>query len=74
MDSINMDNGFRIDYIETDGSKHFTFFGMPMASFKISEDDVADVVTMMFGNAHPGCKIISMEKCSAADYDKMISK
>lgn len=67
-------DGFKINYISADGDKAVTWFGMPMASFdvsRLSQKDVVGMVSMMFGNAHPGCEVVSIEPCKHGDFEAM---
>lgn len=43
-----------------------TFLGSPMSSMKIKDEE--GVVRMMFGLAHSGCEIVSMQKCDFDDW------
>lgn len=55
--------GFTIKYRDKNGKEEETFMGSPMSSFdisKLSEEDNKNLVLMFFGQAHPGCKVISV--------------
>lgn len=61
-------NGYKIIYLDLDGSKHETWFGEPIYNFDIS-DSLVDIVKFMFIQAHPGCSIISCSPCKFKDFD-----
>lgn len=63
-------DGYKIVYKEPDGTITDTFFAEPMSSFSLPKLSNMDVVKLMFANAHPGCTIVSIERCSLEDFTK----
>ena len=63
-------DGYKVVYKEPDGTITDTFFGEPMANFSLSGLNNMDVIELMFGFAHPGCEILSIERCSLKDVTK----
>ena len=64
-------DGFKIDYISSNGEKNTTWFGRPISSMDISklqEKHIVQMVDMFFSNAYPGCDIVSIESCKQDDY------
>ena len=57
-------NGYKVVYKEPDGTIKDTLFGEPMANFSLLNLSNMDVIEFMFGFAHPGCDIISIERCN----------
>lgn len=66
---IYMD-GYKIVYKEPDGTITDTFFGEPELNFCLTNLSNMDVVMMFFDYAHPGCEIVSIERCSFEEFSK----
>ncbi len=66
---IYMD-GYKIVYKEPDGTITDTFFGEPMFDISLPNLSNMEVIKFMFGIAHPGCDIVSIELCSLKDFMK----
>lgn len=63
-------DGYKIVYKESDGSTNATFFGEPGLNFCLTNLSNMDVVMMFFDHAHPGCEVISIERCSLEEFRK----
>lgn len=63
-------DGYKVVYKEPDGTITDTFFGEPMANFSLPNLSNMDVIEFTFGFAHPGCEILSIERCSLKDVTK----
>lgn len=63
-------DGYKVVYKEPDGTITNTFFGEPMANFSLPNLSNMDVIEFTFGFAHPGCEILSIERCSLKDVMK----
>ena len=63
-------DGYKIVYKEPDGTITDTFFSEPMLSFSLLNLSNMEVIMSLFGNAHPGCEIISIECCSLKEFMK----
>lgn len=63
-------DGYKVVYSELDGAITSTFFGEPMASFGLSKSEYTDIVKLMFSNAHPGCKIMSIRRCTLEEFQQ----
>lgn len=63
-------DGYKIVYKEPDRTITDTFFNEPMLSFSLPGSSNMEVIKLMFGNAHPGCDIISIERCSLEEFMK----
>lgn len=63
-------DGYKIVYKEPDGIITDTFFGESMLNFCLSNLSNMDVVMIFFDYAHPGCEIISIERCSLEEFRK----
>ena len=61
-------DGYKIVYREPDGTITDTFFAEPMSSFSLPKSSNTDIVKLMFGNAHPNCKIVSISSCTYDEY------
>lgn len=57
-------DGYKIVYKEPDGTTTDTFFCEPELNFRLTNLSNIDVVMMFFDYAHPGCEIVSIERCS----------
>lgn len=57
-------DGYKIVYKEPDGTVTATFFGC------LANLSNMDVVMMFFNYAHPGCEMISIERCSLEEFSK----
>lgn len=66
---IYMD-GYKIVYKEPDGTITDTFFGEPMFDISLPNLSNMEVIKFMFGIAHPGCDIVSIELCSLKEFMK----
>ena len=63
-------DGYKIVYKEPDGTITHTFFGEPELNFCLTNLSNMDVVMMFFDYAHPGCEVISIERCSLEEFRK----
>lgn len=63
-------NGYKIVYKELDGTTKATFFSEPALNFCLTNLSNMDVVRMFFDYAHPGCEVISIERCSLEEFGK----
>lgn len=63
-------DGYKVVYKEPDGTIKDTFFDEPMANFSLPNVSNMDVIEFMFGFAHLGCEILSIERCSLKDFMK----
>lgn len=63
-------DGYKIVYKEPDSTITDTFFNEPMLNFSLPKLSNMEVIKLMFGNAHPGCDIISIERCSLKEFMK----
>ena len=63
-------DGYKIIYKEPDGTTTATFFGEPVLNFCLPNLSNMEVIMLLFGNAHPGCKIVSIECCSLKEFMK----
>ena len=64
-------DGYKIVYKEPDGTIVDTFFfGEPMSDFSLSGTSNMEVIKLIFGFAHPGCDIVSIERCSLKEFTK----
>lgn len=59
--------GYKITYIELDGSTSSIFYGEPVTNMKM---DVVSIIQLMFFNSHPGCVLLHCEPCSLDKYYK----
>ena len=64
---IYMD-GYKIVYKEPDGTITDTFFGEPMFDISLPNLSNMEVIKFVFGFAHPGCDIVSIERCSLKEF------
>lgn len=64
-------NGFKINYIEKDGSRSSTFYGEPVTNMNLS---AAEIIQLMFFQAHPGCVMLSCTRCTLEAYKSETSK
>lgn len=53
---------YRILYVNEKGDRALTFFGDPLTSLSLSEDDLYSYVQILFSRAHPNCHIIEITK------------
>lgn len=60
-------DGYIITYVDKKGQKEDTFFSDPVSSFGGGFDG-AEIIRVMFFNAHPGCKIISMKRAAFSSF------
>lgn len=63
-------DGYKIVYKEPDGTITETFFGEPMTNISLPEQCYMGVIKLFFGSAHPGCEIVSIERCSLEEFRK----
>lgn len=63
-------DGYKIVYKEPDGTTTATFFGELEPNFCLTNLSNMDVVTLFFDYAHPGCDIVSIERCSSKEFMK----
>lgn len=62
-------DGYKIVYKELDGTTTATFFGEPALNFCSNLSNM-DIVMLLFDYAHPGCEMISIERCSLDEFSK----
>lgn len=63
-------DGYKIVYKEPDGTIIDTFFGEPMLNFCLPNLSNMEIIKLMFSMAHPGCDIVSIERCSLNKFMK----
>lgn len=63
-------DGYKIIYKEPDGTTTVTFFGEPVLNFCLPNLSNTEVVMHFFAYAHPGCEMISIERCSFEEFMK----
>lgn len=63
-------DGYKIVYKEPDGTITDTFFGEPTTNIGLPKQCYMDVIKLFFGSAHPGCEIVSIERCSFEEFRK----
>lgn len=63
-------DGYKIVYKEPDGTITDTFFSEPMSGFSLPNLSNMEVIKSMFGIEHPGCDIVSIERCSLKEFVK----
>lgn len=63
-------DGYKIVYKEPDGTIIDTFFGEPMTNMSLPKQCYMDVIKLLFGSAHPGCEIVSIERCGLKKFMK----
>lgn len=63
-------DGYKIVYKEPDGTVTNTFFGEPMSNISLRKQCYMEVIKLLFGSAHPGCEIVSIERCSLKEFKK----
>lgn len=63
-------DGYKIVYKEPDGTITDTFFGEPIINISLPKKCYMEVIKLFFGSAHPGCEIVSIERCSLKKYKK----
>lgn len=63
-------DGYKIVYKEPDGTITDTFFGEPMTNIRLPKQCYMEVIKLLFGSAHPGCEIVSIERCSFEEFRK----
>lgn len=61
-------DGYKIVYKETDGTITDTFFGEPMFNISLPNLSNLEVIKFVFGFAHLGCDIVSIERCSLKEF------
>lgn len=61
-------DGYKIVYKEPDGTITATSFGVPVLNFSLTNLSNMDVAMLFFDFAHPGCEIISIERCSLEEF------
>lgn len=63
-------DGYKIIYKEPDGTITDTFFSEPMLNISLPKLCNMEVIKLLFGSAHPGCEISSIECCSLKEFMK----
>ena len=63
-------DGYKIVYKVLDGTITDVFFGEPMLNFCLPNLSIMEVIKLMFSVAHPGCDIVSIERCSLKEFMK----
>lgn len=63
-------DGYKIVYKEPDGTITDTFFGEPMTNISLPKQCSMEVIKLLFGSAHLGCEIVSIERCSLKKFKK----
>ena len=63
-------DGYKIVYKEPDGTVTNTFFCEPMINISLPKQCYMEVIKVLFGSAHPGCDIVSIERCSLKKFKK----
>lgn len=63
-------DGYKIVYKEPDGTITDTFFREPMLNISLPKLCNMEVIKLLFGSAHPGCEILSIECCSLKEFMK----
>lgn len=53
--------GYRILFLNPDGSKDTTFFGLPISNVPLDDISPSDLVLFMFSMAHPGCSVLDIK-------------
>lgn len=63
-------DGYKIVYNEPDGTINDTFFNEPLLNFCLPKLSNMDVIKLLFVGVHPGCEIVSIERCSFEEFMK----
>lgn len=63
-------DGYKIIYKEPDGTTTDAFFGEPVLDFCLLNLSNMEVVKLFFAYAHPGCEMISIERCGFEEFRK----
>lgn len=63
-------DGYKIVYKRPDGVTTDTFFGESMSNFCLPNLSNMEIIKLMFSTAHPGCDILSIERCSLEEFMK----
>lgn len=63
-------DGYKIIYKEPAGTITDTFFGEPTTNISLPKQHHMEVIKLLFGSAHPGCEIVSIERCSLKNIKK----
>lgn len=63
-------DGYKIVYRQPDGAISDTFLGQPITNISLPESCYKEVVMQFFAYAHPGCEMISIERCSFEEFRK----
>lgn len=63
-------DGYKIVYKEPDGTITVTFFDEPMSNFSSPDSSNMEDIKLIFCFAHPGCDIVSIERCSLKEFMK----
>lgn len=64
-------DGYKIIYRTSNGVVESTWFGKPESSFNLndmSNDEINNLVLLLFYQAHPGCHVISMVPCTVKEF------
>lgn len=65
-------DGYKIVYKEPDGTITDAFFGEPMFDISLPNLSNMEVITFVFGLVHPGCDIVSIERCSLKEFKEFM--
>lgn len=63
-------DGYKIIYKEPDGTTTATFFSEPTLNISLPKQCYMEVIKLLFGSAHLGCEIVSIERCSFEEFRK----
>ena len=63
-------DGYKIIYKEPDGTITDAFYGEPVLNFCLPNLSNIEVVMQFFGYVHPGCEMISIERCCFEEFMK----
>lgn len=63
-------DGYKIAYKEPDGTITYTFFDEPTLNISLPKLCNMEVIKLLFDSAHPGCEIVSIERCSLKKFLK----
>lgn len=63
-------DGYKIVYKEPDGTTTATFFAEPEINVCLTNLNKMDIAMLFFDYAHPGCEIISIERCCLDEFRK----
>lgn len=63
-------DGYKVVFKEPDGTTTDAFFGEPVLNFCLPDLSNVEIVELFFSYAHPGCEMISIERCRLEDFMK----